>query len=105
MQASRADDDRPNSVPRRDASFGPLKQIDAGVLDVGYVDAGPPTGGPSLLLHGWPYDIHSYAEVAPIAGGGGLPGRSCRTCAATARRGSCRTTRSATASRRPGGRR
>jgi pimeloyl-ACP methyl ester carboxylesterase len=45
-------------------SFGPLRQIDAGVLDVGYVDAGPPTGQPVVLLHGWPYDIHSYAEVA-----------------------------------------
>jgi len=46
-------------------SFGPLQQIDAGVLDVGYVDVGPPTGQPVVLLHGWPYDIHSYAEVAP----------------------------------------
>jgi pimeloyl-ACP methyl ester carboxylesterase len=41
-----------------------VQQIDAGVLDVGYVDAGPPTGQPVVLLHGWPYDIHSYAEVA-----------------------------------------
>jgi pimeloyl-ACP methyl ester carboxylesterase len=48
-----------------DTSFGPLKQIDAGVLDVGYVDAGPPNGQPVVLLHGWPYDIHSYAEAAP----------------------------------------
>ena len=42
-----------------------LKQINAGVLDVGYVDTGPADGAPVLLLHGWPYDIHSYAEVAP----------------------------------------
>jgi pimeloyl-ACP methyl ester carboxylesterase len=48
-----------------DLSFGPLKQIDAGVLDVGYVDAGPTDGQPVVLLHGWPYDIHSYAEAAP----------------------------------------
>jgi pimeloyl-ACP methyl ester carboxylesterase len=48
-----------------DTSFGPLKQIDAGVLDVGYVDDGPPDGQPVVLLHGWPYDIHSYAEAAP----------------------------------------
>jgi pimeloyl-ACP methyl ester carboxylesterase len=39
--------------------------MEAGVLDVGYVDAGPPGGQPVVLLHGWPYDIHAYAEVAP----------------------------------------
>ena len=49
-----------------DASFGLVKQIDAGVLDVGYVDDGPPHGPPVVLLHGWPYDIHSYAEVIPL---------------------------------------
>jgi pimeloyl-ACP methyl ester carboxylesterase len=49
-----------------DTSFGPVKQIDAGVLNVGYVDEGPPSGRPVLLLHGWPYDIHSYASVAPL---------------------------------------
>jgi pimeloyl-ACP methyl ester carboxylesterase len=47
-----------------DTSFGPLKQIAAGVLDVGYVDVGPPEGQSVVLLHGWPYDIHSYAEAA-----------------------------------------
>jgi pimeloyl-ACP methyl ester carboxylesterase len=46
-------------------SFGPIKQIEAGLLDVGYVEQGPANGQPVLLLHGWPYDIHSYAEVAP----------------------------------------
>jgi len=46
--------------------FGPVKQIDAGLLNVGYVDAGPDDGPPVLLLHGWPYDIHSYGEVAPL---------------------------------------
>jgi len=46
--------------------FGPVSQIDAGVLDVGYVDVGPRNGQPVMLLHGWPYDIHSYADVAPI---------------------------------------
>jgi pimeloyl-ACP methyl ester carboxylesterase len=46
-------------------SFGQVTQIDAGVLDVGYVDAGPPDGAAILLLHGWPYDIHSYEEVTP----------------------------------------
>ena len=48
------------------AAFGPLKQVDAGVLSIGYVEAGPAAGPPVLLLHGWPYDIHSYAEVAPL---------------------------------------
>ena len=47
-------------------SFGPIKQIQAGVLNVGYAEVGPATGRPVILLHGWPYDIHSYAEVAPL---------------------------------------
>jgi pimeloyl-ACP methyl ester carboxylesterase len=46
--------------------FGPIKQINAGVLNVGYVDAGPTKGPVALLLHGWPYDIHSFAEVVPV---------------------------------------
>ncbi|MET7968589.1 alpha/beta hydrolase [Micromonospora sp. NPDC005305] len=46
-------------------SFTDLRQVDAGVLTVGYVDAGPPDGPVVLLLHGWPYDIHSFAEVVP----------------------------------------
>jgi pimeloyl-ACP methyl ester carboxylesterase len=46
-------------------SLGPVSQIAAGVLNVGYVDAGPADGPAVLLLHGWPYDIHSYAEVTP----------------------------------------
>jgi pimeloyl-ACP methyl ester carboxylesterase len=48
------------------ASFGPVRQIDAGVLDVGYVEAGPRHGQPVILMHGFPYDIHSYVEVAPL---------------------------------------
>jgi pimeloyl-ACP methyl ester carboxylesterase len=48
------------------ASFGPLKQVDAGVLNVGYVEAGPADGPAVILLHGWPYDIHTYAEAAPL---------------------------------------
>jgi pimeloyl-ACP methyl ester carboxylesterase len=47
-------------------SFGPLKQIDAGVLNIGYAEAGPADGHEVLLLHGWPYDIHSYVNVAPL---------------------------------------
>ena len=47
-------------------SFGPLKQIDAGLLNVGYAEAGPANGPAVILLHGWPYDIHSYVDVAPL---------------------------------------
>src|SRR4051812_27752418 len=45
------------------ASLEPIQQIDAGVLNVGYADVGPRGGTPVLLLHGWPYDIHSYEQV------------------------------------------
>jgi len=48
------------------SKFGTLKQIDAGVLNVGYTEAGPTNGPVVLLLHGWPYDIYSYADVAPL---------------------------------------
>lgn len=47
-------------------SFGSIKQIDAGVLNVGYAEQGPADGRPVILLHGWPYDIHSFAAVAPM---------------------------------------
>ena len=47
-------------------SFGPLKQIDAGLLNVGYAEAGPADGRPVILLHGWPYDIYSFVDVAPL---------------------------------------
>ncbi len=48
------------------ASFGTIKQINAGVLNVGYAEAGPATGPVAILLHGWPYDIHAFVDVAPI---------------------------------------
>jgi pimeloyl-ACP methyl ester carboxylesterase len=51
--------------PMTTTPLGPLKQVDAGVLNVGYVEQGPAGGRPVLLLHGWPYDIHSYLDVAP----------------------------------------
>jgi pimeloyl-ACP methyl ester carboxylesterase len=57
--------------PATTASFGPLRQVDAGVLDVGYAEAGPAGGSAVLLLHGWPYDIHSYVEVAPLLAAAG----------------------------------
>ena len=47
------------------SAFNQVKQINAGDLNVGYVDIGPKEGQPVILLHGWPYDIHSYADVAP----------------------------------------
>jgi len=57
--------------PGTHTSFGPLKQIDAGLLHVGYAEAGPPDRPPVILLHGWPYDIHSYGEVAPVLAAAG----------------------------------
>jgi pimeloyl-ACP methyl ester carboxylesterase len=48
------------------APLAPIRQIRAGELDVGYYEAGPADGQPVLLLHGWPYDIHSFADVAPL---------------------------------------
>jgi pimeloyl-ACP methyl ester carboxylesterase len=54
-----------------EARFGPVQQIEAGLLDVGYVEAGPEHGQPVILLHGWPYDIHSYADAAPALGAAG----------------------------------
>jgi pimeloyl-ACP methyl ester carboxylesterase len=47
-------------------SFGSLKQINAGVLNVGYAELGPADAAPVILLHGWPYDIHTYVDVAPL---------------------------------------
>ena len=51
--------------------FGALKQVDAGLLSVGYAEAGPADGPAVLLLHGWPYDIHSFAEVTPVLASAG----------------------------------
>jgi pimeloyl-ACP methyl ester carboxylesterase len=52
-------------------SFAPLKQIDAGTLNVGYAEAGPPDGRTVILLHGWPYDIYSFVDVAPLLASAG----------------------------------
>src|SRR6185295_3349269 len=57
--------------PGTNKSFAPLKQVDAGVLNVAYAEAGPATGPVVILLHGWPYDIHSFVDVAPILASAG----------------------------------
>jgi pimeloyl-ACP methyl ester carboxylesterase len=63
--------DLPNIRPGTNTSFASLKQIDAGVLNVGYAEAGPSVGPPVILLHGWPYDIHSFVDVAPLLASAG----------------------------------
>jgi pimeloyl-ACP methyl ester carboxylesterase len=55
----------------RAAAFGAIRQIDAGLLNVGYAELGPADGPAVVLLHGWPYDIHSFAEVAPLLAAAG----------------------------------
>ena len=66
-QPSKAEQAGVRSIkPGTNTSFGPLKQIDAGLLNVGYAEAGPADGPAVILLHGWPYDIHSFVDVAPL---------------------------------------
>src|SRR6516162_3657771 len=61
----------PQVKPGTNKSFAPLKQIGAGVLNVGYAEAGPANGAPVILLHGWPYDIYSFVDVTPALAGAG----------------------------------
>ena len=66
-QPSKAKSGGMGTIKRGDnASFASLKQIDAGLLDVGYAEAGPADGAPVILLHGWPYDIYSFVAVTPL---------------------------------------
>ena len=58
--------------PGSNTSFAPLKQIDAGLLNVGYAEAGPANGPAVILLHGWPYDIYSFVDVAPLLASAGF---------------------------------
>jgi pimeloyl-ACP methyl ester carboxylesterase len=56
----------PHATPSHSAgALGPIRQVDTGVLSIGYVEVGPASGAPVLLFHGWPYDIHAFTEVAP----------------------------------------
>src|ERR1700688_2011296 len=57
--------------PGTNTSFPPLKQIDPGPLNIGYAEAGPADGPPVILLHGWPYDIYSFVDVAPLLASAG----------------------------------
>ena len=71
-QSKKTNAARPTSTKSgTNTSFGPLKQIDAGLLNVGYAEAGPANGRPVILLHGWPYDIHSFVDVAPLLASAG----------------------------------
>ena len=63
---SKTEKDMTTSTP-----FGALKQVDAGLLSVGYAEAGPADGPAVLLLHGWPYDIHSFASATPLLAAAG----------------------------------
>ena len=62
----------PAIKPGTNTAFAPLKQIDGGLLNVGYAEAGPGDGPVVLLLHGWPYDIHSFVDVAPLLASAGF---------------------------------
>src|ERR1700681_941904 len=64
--AQRTEAKMPAIKPGTNTSFGPLKQVNAGVLNVGYAEAGPANGPVVVLLHGWPYDIYSFVDVAPV---------------------------------------
>ena len=61
----------PRIKPGTNVSFGPLRRINAGLLNVAYAEAGPADGPPVILLHGWPYDIHSFVDVTPLLASAG----------------------------------
>jgi pimeloyl-ACP methyl ester carboxylesterase len=70
-QAGKAVPQLPSVKPGTNTSFAPLKQIDAGLLNVGYAEAGPANGRVVILLHGWPYDIYSFVDVTPLLASAG----------------------------------
>jgi pimeloyl-ACP methyl ester carboxylesterase len=71
QQRNPASTDVPAIKPGTHTSFASIKQIDAGLLNVGYAEDGPATGPPIILLHGWPYDIYSFVDVAPLLASAG----------------------------------
>jgi pimeloyl-ACP methyl ester carboxylesterase len=70
-QAGKPKPTLPTIKPGTNTSFASLKQVDAGLLSVGYAEAGPADGAVVMLLHGWPYDIYSYVDVAPMLASAG----------------------------------
>ena len=70
-QATSMDQAISPAEPQASTPFGPVRQIDAGLLNVGFVDVGLPDGPAVMLLHGWPYDIHSFVDVAPALAAAG----------------------------------
>src|ERR1700682_4989542 len=70
-QSAKPNSALPTIKPGTNKSFGALKQIDAGGLNIGYAEAGPANGPVVILLHGWPYDIHSFVDVAPLLASAG----------------------------------
>jgi pimeloyl-ACP methyl ester carboxylesterase len=76
MTGSAAAQSRPAGAsaikPGTNTSFGQLKQINAGVLNVGYAEAGPADGPVVILLHGWPYDIYAFVDVTPVLAAAGF---------------------------------
>ena len=64
-KAQFSEKDPSDAAPGQQQS-APIKQIDAGVLNVGYTDSGPSSGPAVILLHGWPYDIHAFDDVVPL---------------------------------------
>jgi pimeloyl-ACP methyl ester carboxylesterase len=70
-KASAAEASSAGTIPRANTGFSPLKQIDAGIMSVGYAEMGPSDGEVVILLHGWPYAIDSFADVAPLLASAG----------------------------------
>jgi len=71
MPAAAAGSVRETNTKNMNASLGPIRQINAGVLNIGYAEAGPSNGPAVILLHGWPYDIFSFTDVAPLLASAG----------------------------------